>query len=60
MAVLSRGAQPLAPLVEFDDKRSIVTVTPHEGEQVLWTYAQLRAACLGAGNKQVERHAMCG
>lgn len=55
VAVLSLGAAPLPPLVEFDDRNRRVTVTPHEGQQVLWTFAQLRAACLGAGNKQPPR-----
>jgi DUF971 family protein len=50
--VLSRGASPTAPLVEFDDSRATVTVTPHHGQQMMWTFVQLRAACLGAGNKK--------
>jgi hypothetical protein len=50
VAVLSRGAAPLAPLVEFHSSSSTVTVTPHEGSVAVWTFAQLRAACLGAGN----------
>ena len=44
------GAAPLAPLVEFHSSSSTVTVTPHEGSVAVWTFAQLRAACLGAGN----------
>jgi DUF971 family protein len=79
VAVLSRGARPLAPLVEFDHGSRSVIVTPHEGQQVRdtrsapvlllllpddggqvrWTYAQLRAACLGAGGKQVRTRAQC-
>ena len=50
VAILSRGAAPVAPLVEFDDARGTVAVTPHEGKAAVWTFAQLRAACLGAGN----------
>ncbi len=50
VAILSRGAAPVAPLVEFDDASGTVAVTPHEGKAAVWTFAQLRAACLGAGN----------
>ena len=50
VAVLSRGAQPLAPLVEFVDSSGTVVVTPHEGSCATWTFAELRAACLGAGS----------
>ncbi len=32
--MLSLGAAPLPPLVEFDDRNRRVTVTPHEGPQV--------------------------
>ncbi len=42
VAVLSRGAAPVAPLVEFHDSSSTVTVTPHEGAAAVWTFAQLR------------------
>ncbi len=50
VAVLSRGAAPVAPLVEFHNASGTVVVTPHEGKAAVWTFEQLRAACLGAGN----------